>query len=236
MLWIYLIVLQILFFIGLLYFLRSILTRKISKATGDLEELSRDYVSKKEEAGQLIEKAQREAKVVAAREKQAAEEAKEKIIKEAQDLRENILKEANKKGLEITEKAQRNAEFLRNELDQKIDERAKEKVLTLIQQAVPQRFLQDVHQGLMSELDKGEFNLKHLKLPENIKEVKIVSAFSLTDKQKEDLKEKMKKKVGADVVLKAETDPGLIAGFIITIGSVVIDASLKYKIQKAMQE
>ncbi|MCK5178976.1 MAG: hypothetical protein KAR32_05545, partial [Candidatus Omnitrophica bacterium] len=63
MLWIYLIVLQILFFIGLLYFLRSILTRKISKATGDLEELSRDYVSKKEEASQLIEKAQKESKV-----------------------------------------------------------------------------------------------------------------------------------------------------------------------------
>ena len=236
MLWIYLIVLQILFFIGLLYFLRSILTRKISKATGDLEELSRDYVSKKDEAGQLIEKAQKEAKVVAAREKQAAEEAKEKIIKEAQDLRENILKETNKKGLEITEKAQRNAEFLRNELDQKIDERAKEKVLALIQQAVPQKFLQDVHQGLMSESDKGEFNLKHLKLPEKIKEAKIVSAFSLTDKQKEDLKEKLKKKVGADVVLKTETDPGLIAGFVMTIGSVVIDASLKYKIQKAMQE
>ncbi|MCK5178762.1 MAG: F0F1 ATP synthase subunit delta [Candidatus Omnitrophica bacterium] len=236
MLWIYLIVLQILFFIGLLYFLRSVLTRKISKATGDLEELSRDYVSKKDEAGQLIEKAQKEAKVVAAREKQAAEEAKEKIIKEAQDLRENILKETNKKGLEITEKAQRNAEFLRNELDQKIDERAKEKVLALIQQAVPQKFLQDVHKGLMGELGEGELDLKHLKLPEKIKEAKIVSAFSLTDNQKKDLEQKLKKKIGADVALKAETDPGLIAGFVARIGSVVIDASLKYKIQKAMQE
>ena len=236
MLWIYLIVLQILFFIGLLYFLRSILTRKISKATGDLEDLSKDYVSKKEEASQLIEKAQRESKAVVAREVQAAEETKEKIIKEAQEMRENILKEANKKGLDITEKAERNAEFLRKELDQKIDERAKEKVLTLTQQTVPQKFLQDVHKGLMSEADKGELNLKHLKLPEGIKEAKIVSAFSLTDKQKEDLKQKLKEKAGDDVVVDEKIDPGLIAGFVITIGSVVIDASLKYKIQKAMQE
>ena len=236
MLWIYLIVLQILFFIGLLYFLRSILTRKISKATGDLEELSKDYVSKKEEASQLIEKAQKEAKAITARETQTAEEAKEKIVKEAQELRENILKEANKKGLDITEKAQRNAEFFRKELDQKVDERAKEKVITLIQQAVPQKFLQDVHEGLMSESEKGELNFKHLKLSEEIKEAKIISAFSLTDKQKENIEQKLKKKVGSGIILKSETEAGLIAGFVITIGSVVIDASLKYKIQKAMRE
>lgn len=235
MLWIYLIVLQILFFIGLLYFLRSILSRKISKATWELEELSKDYVSKKEEAGQLIEKAQKESKAIMARETQAADEVKEKILKEAQELREKILKEANKKSLEITEKAQRNADFLRSEMDRKIDERAKEKVIALIRQAVPQEFLQSVHEGLMGGSGKGELDLKHLKLPEGIKEAGIVSAFSLTDKQKVDLEQKLKK-VGADIVLKTEIDPALIAGFVVTVGSVVIDASLKYKIQKAMQE
>lgn len=236
MLWIYLIVLQILFFIGLLYFLRSVLTRNISKATGHLEEMSKDYVSKEEEANKLVEKAQKESKGIIARETQAAEEVKEKLIKEAQEAREQILKEANKRGAEIAEKAERNAAFLRNEINQKIDERAKEKVLTLIQQAVPQKFLQDIHKRWVDESDKGELNFKHLKLPEKVKEVKIVSAFALTDKQQEDIKQKLKTKVGAGVVLKAETDLGLIAGFIITIGSVVVDASLKYKIQKAMQE
>jgi F0F1-type ATP synthase delta subunit len=198
--------------------------------------LSRDYVSKKEEASQLIEKAQKDAKVIAARQTQEAEESKEKIVKEAQELRENILKEANKRGVEITEKAERNAEFFRKELDQKVDERAKEKVLDLIQQTVPQKFLKDIHNGLMDESDKEELNFKHLKLSEEIKEAEIVSAFSLTDKQKEGIKQKLKGRVGSDIVLKAQTDAGLIAGFVITIGSVVIDASLKYKIQKAMQE
>ncbi len=235
MLWIYLIVLQILFFLGLLYFLRSVLTRNITKATGHLEAMSKDYVSKEEEANQLIQKAQKEVKGLVARETQAAQEAKEKILKEAQELRENILKEANRKGLEITEKAERNAEFLRKELDQKIDERAKEKVFTLIQQAVPEDFLKDIHEKWVNESEKGELNLKHLKVPENVKEAKIVSAFALTEKQQSDLKEILKKKIGPGVVLKAEIDPALIAGFMITIGSVVIDASLKYKILKAMQ-
>ena len=236
MIWIYLVVLIILTFIALLYFFRYVLTGNISKATKHLEEMSKDYIAKEEEANKLVEKAQKEAKGIVARETQAAEEVKEKLLKEAQDSRENILKEANKRGLEITEKAERNAEFLRNELDQKIDKRAKEKVFTLILQAVPKEFLKDIHERWVTESDKGELNLKHLKLPEKVKEAKIISAFPLTDKQKDDLTQKLKKKASAGVVLKAETDPALIAGFVITIGSVVIDASLKYKIQKAMQE
>lgn len=235
MLWIYLIILQILFFAALLYFLRYVLTRNISKATGRLQDLSKDYVSKKEEAEQILQQAQKEAKGLAASEKQAAEEAKEKLMKEARELREKILHEANQGSAEIAKKAERNAEFLRNELDQKIDERAKEKVYDLIQQAVPEKFLKDIHGHFVDELNKGELDFKHLKVSEKTKKVKIVSAFPLTDKQKGDLEKKLKKKIGADVKVDMERDPSLISGFVITIGSVVIDASLKYKIQKEMQ-
>ena len=79
MLWIYLIILQILFFLGLLYFLRYMLTRNISKATGRLEELSKEYVIKEEEANQLILKAQKDAKGIVAKETSAAEETRDKL-------------------------------------------------------------------------------------------------------------------------------------------------------------
>lgn len=236
MLWIYLIVLQILFFIGLLYFLRHVLSCKISRATLDLEELSRDFVAKKEEASHLVENAQKEARAIVARETKTAGETKEKIITEAQDQRENILKEANKRGLGISEKAQRNAAFLENEFEQKINDRAKEKVISLIRQAVPQKFLMVVHKEMIKESDKKELDLKHLKVPEDVKEAEIVSAFPLADTYRESLEQKFKKKIAPNIVLKAETDSSLIAGFVIKIGSIVIDASLKYKIQTAMQE
>ena len=170
-------VVVILLFIGLLFFLRHVLTGNITKATRHLEELSKDYIAKEEEASKLIEKAQKESKGIIARETQAAEDVKAKLIKEAQDAREQILKEANKRGAEIAAKAERNAEFLLKEIDQKIDERAKEKVFALIQQTVPPKFLQDIHARWVDESEKNDFNLKHLKLPEKVKDVKIVSAF-----------------------------------------------------------
>lgn len=236
MLWIYLIVLQILFFGGLLFFLKYVLTRNISKATGRLHELSKDYTAKEEEANQLLQNAQRESKSLLAKETQAAGEVKEKLIKEAQEQVDQILKEANQKGAEIAEKAQRNADFLKNEIEHKIDECAKEKINSLIQRVIPKDFLEDIHRRWMDESDKRAFDLKHLKLPDKIKEAKIVSAFLLTDQQQENLKNKLKKTIGENIALKVEVDPSLIAGFVITIGSVVVDASLKYKIQKSMQE
>jgi len=89
---------------------------------------------------------------------------------------EQILKEANQKGAEIAEKAQRNADFLKNEIEHKIDERAKEKVNDLVQKVIPKDFLEDVHRRWVDESDKGAFNLKNLKLPEKVNEAKIVSA------------------------------------------------------------
>lgn len=235
MIWIYLIILQVLFFGGLLFFLKYVLTRNISKATGRLHELSKDYTAKEEEAKLLLQKAQQEAKSLLAKETQAAREVKEKLIKEAQEQKEQILKEANQKGSEIAEKAQRNADFLRNELERKIDERAKEKVHALIQKVIPKDFLENIHQRWVDDTETEAFSLKHLKLPEKTKEAKIASAFPLTDQQQGDLKKHLKKRIGVDVALKATVDPSLIAGFVITIGSVVVDASLKYKIQKAMR-
>lgn len=236
MLWIYLIILQILFFLGLLYFLRSVLTQNISKATGHLQELSRDYVSKEEEINRFLQTAQKEAKNIVAKELQAGQAAKEKLIREGQESREQILKDAHEKSTEITERAQRNADFLRNEMDQKINERARELVGRLIQQSIPRDFLQDVHERWLNASDKSEFDLRHLKMPENTKEAKIVSAFPLTDKQQEDLKGKLFKKTGENVELITQVDPSLLTGFIMTIGSVVVDASLKYRIQKLMRK
>ena len=236
MLWIYLIILFFIFAGGLIYFLRYVLMRNINKATGRLHELSKDYAAKEEEANQILKNAQREAKGLVTKGTQEAQETKDKMIKEAQEQKEQILKEANLKGAEIAEKAQRNSDFLRKEFERKIDERAKEMVNALVQKVIPKDFLQNVHQQWVDESDKGTFDLKYLKLPENVKEAIIISAFPLTDQQLGDLKKKLKKRIGTDITLKATVDASLIAGFVMTIGSVVVDASLKYKIQQSMQD
>jgi F0F1-type ATP synthase delta subunit len=43
----------------------------------------------------------------------------------------------------------------------------------------------------------------------------------------------LRKRVGDDIEIKEETDSGLIAGFSIALGGVVVDGSLEHKIQEA---
>ena len=88
----------------------------------------------------------------------------------------------------------------------------------------------------MEESQKSEFQLGHIHLPEDIKDVKISSAFPLKPGQVDDLDKKLKKELGNNIKLEQEIDPKLVAGFVITAGSVVIDASLKDEIKKIIKE
>jgi len=236
MLWIYLIILFLLFSGGLMFFLWYVLRRNYNKATGDLQALSRDVISKEEEAKRILQNAQKEAKSLVAKETQTASETREKLIKEAHEQKDQIIQEANQKANEITEKAQRNADFLKKEIDQKIDESAREKVFELINNSIPKEFLEDVQQRWIEESEKTVFNFKNIKLPDEVKEARIVSAFPLTDKQKEFLTARLKKRIGQGAKITTDVDANLVAGFIIKVGSIEVDASLKNKMLKEMMQ
>jgi F0F1-type ATP synthase delta subunit len=235
MLGIQLLILLLLIFAGLIFFLRQILIRNITKATGHLQELSKDFTSKQEETNRLLKEAKEEAEQIIVKEKQEAEEARNNVLKEAHVSKDKIISDARLKSEEMIEKAEKNCELMQRELDQRIESQAKEKACRLIQHSLPENFLKEYHDHIMKGADKNEIHLERLKLPENIKEVKIVSAFSLTEKQCDDLKKSLKKRLNGNIKFDEETDSALIAGFIVTLGSVVVDASLRYKIQKAAE-
>lgn len=233
MFWVQLVILQICIVIGLILFLRYMLTRNIHKATGRLEELSKDYALKQEEINKRLKEAQDEGQNIVMKERQEAEEMKRKVLAEAEAAKEKIIEEARQKAKEITEKAQRNSEFLKREIEQRIEARAVQKASELLAHALPETLLQEIHHLMMNESTKGEFELKRLNLPEDIHDAKILSAFPLTHQEQADLHERLKKRVNGHVSFQEQVDPGLMAGFVITIGSIVIDASLRNKIQKA---
>jgi F-type H+-transporting ATPase subunit delta len=90
-----------------------------------------------------------------------------------------------------------------------------------------------VHAHWVEELIEEGFNqLEHLRMPEDLREVKITSAFPLTEGQRKSLVKKLKEVLVKDITLKEEVEPKIVSGFIITIGSLVLDGSLKNKIQE----
>ena len=60
----------------------------------------------------------------------------------------------------------------------------------------------------------------------------VVSAHPLSDDQVAALKGQLKARVGRDVAIDARTDPAILGGLIIKVGSQMIDSSLKTKLNR----
>ncbi|HKE94338.1 MAG TPA: F0F1 ATP synthase subunit delta [Povalibacter sp.] len=71
---------------------------------------------------------------------------------------------------------------------------------------------------------------------ENTADVQIVSAIPLTDAQRDRLAAALKKRMKRDVRLHCEVDASLIGGAIVRSGDIVIDGSLKARLERLAQE
>jgi len=65
--------------------------------------------------------------------------------------------------------------------------------------------------------------------------VKVISATTLTDHYQALLKKSLSKRLNRDVSLECETDPALLGGAIIRAGDLVIDGSLRSKLNRLLE-
>lgn len=125
-----------------------------------------------------------------------------------------------------------------------LDKTIKSALLELLREIEPkannisQNKLENFLQLLMNEKrltalpDITSFYHKLLNGDQGITEVKVISAFSLSNNQKEQIKKKLERRFGATVKLKVLTDKSLVGGAIIYAGNWVLDDSIKSKLTR----
>ncbi|MDX1519052.1 MAG: F0F1 ATP synthase subunit delta [Gammaproteobacteria bacterium] len=69
-----------------------------------------------------------------------------------------------------------------------------------------------------------------------LSEVEVISAFPLTDEQKDSIRNIMSKRLGASVEINSDVNQDLIGGVIIRAGDSVIDASVRGRLQELTNE
>lgn len=231
MLFLSLIAVQLIVFAVLMYFLRSIFSRNITKATAHLGELNQDYTQKLEDANRRVQEAEKIFQETVQKAKLEADKAKAELLREAHQSQEMILSHARKQSEEIIEQGNNAREALLKDLEKKIEERSIEKACELMQGSLPEEIGRRMHVQWLEDLSKhGLEELDRLKLTDGITEAQVVTAYLLTAEQKEQLRKKIKDKVRRELFLVEHVDPQLIAGLKMTLGNVVIDGSLKFRI------
>lgn len=232
-----LVIFQILFFFGLVVFFKRIFTKNVATATMHLDDMNQEYEKKEREVTRRLEEAQQKAEDIMHKALAEAEKEKVKIIKEAEDARENLLKQARSQSGGIVEHAEKSRKLILSEIDKRIKKEAIAKACDLIQHTLPEEFKMDVHSRWVSDLIGGGFQgLENIKVAEGVSQLKVTSAFPLSEAEKSIISEKFKTLLGRDIDLKEEINPQIVAGIIIAIGSMVMDGSFKNKIREQAQK
>ena len=237
MFWLWLVLIQLIVFTLLVVFLKMVLTRNVTTATSHLHELNQDYNQKVEDANKRKQEVDRYYDEMLLKAKADAEKNKVQILREAQATQELVLKQARQQSEEIIGQANRAHELALSEIGARVEVRAAERACELAGIVLTEEMGETLHKQWVKELLKtGLEHLDRLHIPEKIQEVPVVTAFALSDEQKSLIQKKLKDALGYDVRLSENVHPEIIAGLQITLGSLVIDGSLKHKVKEASRD
>jgi F0F1-type ATP synthase membrane subunit b/b' len=219
-------------FVGMVVFLKKFFDREATMHTAHLDTLISENTAKEEEIKKQYEDAKRQSQEIIANAQKDAATQKENILKAVAEEKSKIIAEAQAKADEVIKQADNARLALLSELELKISEGATLRAQELLQSVLPEDFRKEVHDRWVNDVIANGFSeLDRLRVPEGLSEVKVVSAFSLSEKERALLKSKLKDKLGIEVSLEEVMDPSLICGLVVNIGSLILDGSLKFKIQ-----
>lgn len=228
-----LIAILVIMFLVMIFVFRKIMIQDVSKATSHLDELTRQYQEKEKKINQEIAEAEAKKEEILKEAQLEAEKMKLDLIQEGQKQKEKLLDSAHQQAEEIVRQAERSRDLLLSEIEERIKKNAISKACELINEVLPLEFKEMVHSRWVEDLIASGFEgLNAIKVPKEVQEAKILTAFSLAADQKKSIAQKLSQILGRQLVLKEELDQSLIAGLQVELGSLVLDGSLKSKILK----
>lgn len=233
MLIISMVVMMVVIFGGLILVLRKMLSQNVNLATRHLEDLNDDYVKKEADLKRQLEDVRQKAEEIVRKAQEEAAQVKAQLLKDAEAQKAKLLQETHTQAEELMQQADKSRQLLLDDIKDRIAKEAVDKACELIEETLPEQLKLKAHQHWIEELmESGFAQFERLKIPEDIHEVKITSAFPFSEVERKSLTRKLKEALNKDVTLKEEVNPRVVAGFIIQIGSLVLDGSLKNKIQE----
>ena len=229
--------LQIVIFAGLVAVLRKVLSRSATDTAAHLEGLSAEYTRRQEELKRRLEESERQYTEQVAKGREESQRLVTEAKHEAATLQAKTLEDARHESEQIVRQGMETRDALRRDIEREINAKALERACELIQRALPLSMREELQKRWFDDLFRDGMAKQLERLSgESVSEVKVVSALPLTKEQSATLRAKLKERLGKDAALTEETDDRLVAGLVLTVGSLVFDGSLATRLQDAMRK
>ncbi|MGE5280573.1 MAG: F0F1 ATP synthase subunit delta [Deltaproteobacteria bacterium] len=231
------IIVLILIFGGLVYALRQVLTKNISHATSHLDELSAEFIRREEEVRRKQEEADRYHKETMDKAQGDADRLRQQMAEQVELEKEKMLAAARAQSEEIVAKAERTRGVITDDLRRTVEARMSERLGECFVEILPEHARRALHDVWVADLLSGALgDVAAMRIPADAAAVRAVSAYPLSEAQKQALEKKLREAFRRDFSFQEETDPALVGGVLLEIGSLVLDGSVRNRIHQVVHE
>lgn len=229
-----LLIIQIITFAGIVLLLRFLFSRHLKSALDRLNTLHEENLAKEEELNEELKRAKEESQAQIQQGKEEAELIIEEANREAQRIRMNMQEEAKLQAEKIISDGRLDAEKIKASVIKDVQAQSVELASRMIAElltetdkiALQYEFAKGIIEEI-SRLPKEQFNVQG-------NQVKVTSSFPLLDRQRDQIKDVLVKVTGKKIELSEQIDPKLIGGLIVEMGGMIIDGTLKNKLQRVI--
>jgi F0F1-type ATP synthase membrane subunit b/b' len=232
-----LIVFQILIFGALIFFLRTILTRNISSATTHLDALNSEFLRREEEL--KARETALETKTAASLDQTKAEIDRMRLeaSRQSEEEKDKILAAARLQSEQVLQKTEQTRDLIVKELRLEIETKMAEKIRRMLLDIFPEGAREALHKIWIKDLCDGDLgDLTKMRVPDEIHEALLVTAYPLTAAERGVVKEKLETGLARRLEVKEEVDPFLVGGLKVRLGDLELDGTIAYKIRQVVHE
>ncbi len=234
-----LLALQIGFFFLLLFALQQFFHGHLTGAIGRMEKLQQKTVKKEEELQKYQEMVLKDCEERIRKTDQEIAQRKLQGEEELKLLKQNALARLEEEKSVLRGELTQKEKMLERQFEQNASRQGVGIACGLVKNTFSEGMLKVLHQHLTEELLQSLSDTDQAKGIAVEKSVKVRSAFALGDSQKEKLKKELsalrQKGSASAVEIREEIDKELIAGFVLVVGELVLDGSLKNRFEKHLK-
>ncbi|MFY9403011.1 MAG: ATP synthase F1 subunit delta [Candidatus Omnitrophota bacterium] len=230
-----LLILQIITFIGVVLLLRFIFTRHLKSALSRLNALHGENLSKEEELKEELKRVKEQSEAFIKQSRQEAELIIAEANKNAQRIRMDIEEQARSQAEKIISDSRIDSEKIQKEALKNIQGQSIELALRMIAELLTETdkvaLQYELANGIIEEISR--LPKEQFSVPGG--EVNITSSFPLLERQWNKIKSILTDKSGSPVNLNQKLDPKIIGGLIVEMGGMVIDGTLRNRLQRVAE-
>ena len=229
-----LVLIQVATFALLVFLLRQFLYKNVTQVLGRLRQSHQENLKREDELKKKRDEMEQELKVRLALHSEELERLKADAQAETQRMHEEILARAKQEGRKIVAEAEAQKERMRTNLVAEIEEKALGLTAQILEHVFTDAVAKGIHPQLIDDL-VHEIGQSNGRLPLDGETVEVIVPSPLTEAQRRKLERILATSLARAVSIRETIDHELVAGVVVRVGNVILDGSLRNKLQRTLE-